>query len=496
MSSLAPPGSTSPWRRSVTHVLLACVALLLAACAALPPQSERRPSAAMPMSASTELGAIAVASLPADTRSGFRLLPSPDSAFDARLAIVERAAQALDVQYYEVRDDQSGRALLRALRDAAQRGVRVRLLIDDLHTAGEDGLLLDFGAYPNVEVRLFNPFPGGRDSMATRMMVSAYEFGRIASSTTFLDLDLLVAGPLVARLGEHFDRYWNDPYAYRIESLVPPIGSAAERIASFYARVGCASDSAPGKLPSIDVLAARPLRDELRDGRLSLIRAGGIAVADVPDIDHLLRQNEVRESIRELARNARSELVVTTPYLIPGSDGMATFRMLRERGVSVTVVTNSLAAIDEPIAFAGYLRYREPLQRAGVDIYEIAPGQAESSGHVRVAKSSRVRLHAKSAVIDRHIVCIGSMNLDPRSDFANTETAVIVDSRELADEVLALVELVERYAAYRVRLGANGATVWESSAGEELFVDDEPETTVWDRSLPRMLEPIVPVELL
>jgi putative cardiolipin synthase len=178
---------------------------------------------------------------------------------------------------------------------------------------------------------------------------------------------------------------------------------------------------------------------------------------------------------------------------------MRVIRSLRERGVGLTLVTNSLAAIDVPLAFAGYLRYRTPMLRLGVDIYEVTPGRVAESHRFRVFGSSSGRLHAKAVVIDRRIAVIGSMNLDPRSDSDNTETALLIDSPELARQLLTLVEFVERYAAYQVRLTENGATVWSNPDPQDSDpsrFSEEPETSLWERSLIRLLEPVVPESLL
>lgn len=516
--------------RRLARLAMACGSVLLGACAVLPPTVERTPSQAIPMTSATALGAMAIASSPHDARSGFRLLPDPDLAFNARVELLARAEQSLDVQYYEILDDESGRHVLRLLSDAARRGVRVRLLVDDLETSGEDPLLLGLAVQPHVEVRLFNPFPAGRDHTSSKILASLFDLSRLqrrmhnkmmiadgamaivggrnignayflrGSMTTFLDLDVLVAGAVVPALSEIFDLYWNSAPAYPIAAIAGGARLGPSELAqSFERHVSQGGLFAAHILPSKDILGQAPLRDDIEKGSLELIWANAEAIADAPEKVLGGHFDSVRERVRARARQSTIEVVVTTPYLIPGDVGMQAMRSLRERGVGITLVTNSLAAIDVPLAFAGYLRYRTPMLRLGVDIYEVTPERVAKSHRFPVFGSSSGRLHTKAVVIDRQIAVIGSMNLDPRSDGENTETALIIDSPELARQVLALVEVVERYAAYQVRLTENGATVWSNPDPQDSDpskFSEEPETPLWERSLIRLLEPMVPESLL
>jgi len=227
------------------HWVFALVAAsLFAGCATLPDEAPRPPTKAIAVSADTALGKIALASQPDPDLSGFRLMPGGDFAFDTRLQLARRAQRTLDVQYYQIENDETGRYLLRTLRDAAQRGVRVRLLMDDLYTSGEDELLLGLAATPNVELRLFNPFPAGRGSLLKRFTASLFDFSRVnrrmhnklfiadgamavaggrnignqyfrrTTGPNFIDLDTFVTGALIPRLGVLFDQYWNSPHVW------------------------------------------------------------------------------------------------------------------------------------------------------------------------------------------------------------------------------------------------------------------------------------------
>ena len=243
------------WGRGIGWLAALALFLLLAGCAGLPKEVERPPSYAVADTANTALGRLAVAGAPDAQQSGFRLLPMPAYSMHARLELARRAQRSIDIQYYLVQNDETGRYLLRTLRDAAERGVRVRVLIDDLYTAGADTLLASLAAHPNVEVRLFNPFPAGRDRLLTRLGASLLDIDRIHrrmhnklfvadnamavvggrnianeyfmrnAGSNFIDIDTLVTGAVVPRLSSLFDMYWNSPFVYPIESLAQVEGT-------------------------------------------------------------------------------------------------------------------------------------------------------------------------------------------------------------------------------------------------------------------------------
>jgi len=510
--------------RACARLASASAALLLSACAVLPHDVERTPSKAGVLTPSTQLGALVPEREVSEGFSGFRLLPSPDFAFDARVQLLTRAQQTLDVQYYEIADDQSGRNVLCRLRDAARRGVRVRLLIDDLHTTGEDTLLLGLAAEPGVEVRLFNPFPAARDSVGSRLLLSLFDVRRVnrrmhnkmmiadgafavvggrnigdeyflrSASTTFLDLDVLASGALVPQLSDIFDRYWNADPSYPIEAIASSGLTLEERRQSF-GEQACATVPEP-VLPTTDFLDQRSLGEDLRQGTLNLVWGRANAIADDPDKALGHRVDSVRHRVRELVRRATREVVVTTPYLVPGPEGMETLRGMHERGVRVDILTNSLAAIDEPFAFVGYLRYRTDMLQLGAEIHEIAPSRVTQSHRLRHFADSSGRLHAKSVVIDRETVFIGSMNLDPRSETHNTEMGILISSPQIARQMLEVFDHVKRDGAYRVRLRDDGATEWLSDRQGDAALVEEPETRLWNRFLLRLLQPLVPEDLL
>jgi putative cardiolipin synthase len=559
--------SSSPCRAACTSRLrlaLCCSVLLLAsACTGLPQNVQREPSKAQPPAADTVLGQIVKASTPDPELSGFRLLPSGEYSLQARLELVRRAQRTLDVQYYMIIGDHTGLYMLRALREASLRGVRVRLLVDDLHTAG-DAVLLGLDAYPNVEVRLFNPFPAGRGSLVVRYTVNAREFERVnrrmhnklfiadgvmavaggrniadrffmgSSVANYVDLDTLVAGAILPRLSSLFDEYWNSPHIYPIGAIVKTSETPEalqrnfERLTAFTTLPGyqpasqvheasvpaSGQDPAPVPLPEPeppppnDMLGYNPVAEDLDAGKIGLIWANAQAYADSPDkaigrvstygavpIDDV---DSVRYNVIEVIRRARKEVVIASPFLIPGKAGMETIRASTQRGVKFTIVTNSLAGAPEPAVHTAYRRYRPELLQLGVDLFETSPIRVSRSLRLGRFSTSLGKLHAKCAVIDREIVFIGSMNFDPRSDFHNTELGLFIHSPTLAQQVLKLVDVIKQQGSYQVRLAPNGQDVqWDvvGAAGQAPLVE-EPETTAWSRFMIDVLSLIAPEDLL
>jgi putative cardiolipin synthase len=524
------------------RLLGACLLLLLllqTGCASLPEGVQRVPSAALRAVDSTALGRIAMASSPDDELSGFRLLPTGPFALDTRLALVQRAERSIDLQYYVLQNDATGRYLMRALRDAASRGVRVRLLVDDLFTADTDHLLLGLAAHPNVEVRLFNPFPAGRQQMLTRFIASAFDFHRVNrrmhnklmivdgamavaggrniadeyfmrhEQANFVDLDAFVIGELLPRLQDFFDDYWNNPVVFPLHALVPPDQPAELLRAEFDRLTGPEHTPAPTRPASgaTDVLGYGPISEELSFGRLGLVWAFATAYADPP---HRLKGmgasyglvpledvESVGYSVRDMMRGARRSVVLTSPYLIPGERGMALMAGLRERGVEIKMLTNSLAATDEPLVHVGYRKYRQPLLALGVDLYELSPVRVKRASRLGFITPSQGRLHAKSVVVDRSKVFIGSMNFDPRSEKHNTEMGLFIDSPQLAREVLRLMDLDKLQASFRVVIAPDGGLRWLANDDEgEVSFDREPEVDFNTRLWLELLAPLAPEELL
>jgi putative cardiolipin synthase len=521
---------------------LACLVPVLFGCSALPRDVQRPPSQAIPASVDTELGRIAQASAPDHTRSGFRLLSWSAQALQARIELVRRAQVSLDVQYYVIHDDETGRHLLRALRDAAQRGVRVRLLVDDLYTAGTDALLLGLAAYPNAQVRLFNPFPMGRDSLGARLTASLFDLGRVNhrmhnkllvadgvmavaggrnvgneyfmahGEANYIDLDAFAVGPVVAQLAAQFDQYWNSEYVYPVRSIAVPDGPEADLRAHFERRTDPVRSPPPAAAPkgAKDLLDQRNVEEELAEGRIDLHWADALAFADAPDkvINHTrrwlpgLRRDEktVRHGLMRELLLARDHVLVSSPYLVPNPEVIEDIREGRIYGLQITLITNSLASTDEPLVHAGYQRYRREMVDLGVQLYEVAPSQVSRAKDLGPFGRSVGRFHAKAAAIDGQTLFIGSLNFDPRSEKHNTELGLLIRSPPLTAQLMKLADLVIAQAAYRVRLSkATGNLEWVlpgADGGPETVLTSEPDTSALERFWLWMIGPLVPDDVL
>jgi len=540
-TGMRPPRSFSLGRAAcffpfggVGNLCLLVLLALLGGCGTLPPVAPRAPTTALAPDPAGVLSKTVAASTPPGEDSGFRLLPMGVYSLDARIQLVQRAQRSLDLQYYVFDNDATGRLLLRDLKKAALRGVRVRLLVDDLYTAGSQQLLLALSATPNIEVRLFNPFCCAREQLLGRFTASLFDISRldhrmhnklfIADGVmaiaggrniadnyftldplqNFVDMDALMVGRVVPQLASIFDTYWNSEQVRPIESIVQAPGDRKLMQQDFDEWVDMAAPPPVLTLPPTDVLGYGPIGEELDAGRMGLLWGTARAFADPPD--KLLKRTDddalatsVTLDVLKAMRQATSEIYVVSPYLIPGPRGMKDIKNLTGRGVKLTILTNSLAANDVPAVYTGYARYRPGMLKAGVDLYELSPQRTTHNSRLGMFGSSFGRLHAKIAVIDRKTVFIGSMNLDPRSATKNTELGVLVDSPQLAREMLRVINISKLQSAYRVRLAPSGSgnIQWLTMDGEkEIVLDSEPESSALLRLYNFLIGPLVPDSLL
>jgi putative cardiolipin synthase len=489
----------------VVAVLAAALAIGLAGCAGLPVPVERQESHAIGDVAGTSLAQTAAASRPDDARdlSGFRLLPEGDDALEARIALIRRAEKSVDVQYYLIANDRTGRQFLAELAAAAARGVRVRVLVDDLYAIREDALFAALAGQPGFELRLFNPLPVRGGSFASRVAFSAHQFSRInhrmhnklliadnsfaitggrnigdeyfdrSGAAHFIDMDLLSSGGVVAALSSLFDEFWNSPYAYPVESLL----RARQREDAARGASPAPAPAEPDSADDASPFEPGSLADELAGGRVALRFAAARVIADRPaqiaDNDRSRPDGPVMRAHLELLGSARSSILVATPYFVPGPGGLAALREARAKDVRFTVLTNSLATTDEPLVHFGYARYRMGLLRLGVALHELmptpeAPAPGDDAGERHGA--SLGRLHAKLVVVDDRWVSIGSMNMDRRSARSNTESTILIDDPVLAGEVSAFLERGRVTSSYALRLGDRGKRVeWIDREGDSVL---------------------------
>ena len=518
---------------------LAVLVGFLQGCATLPPPVERSHDAATPASQSEFLGQLASScgatqDSPA-TNSSFRPLPLSAFSMDARLSLARKAQRSLDVQYYLLQNDVTGHALLRAVRDAAVRGVRVRVLVDDLYTAENSQLLVDLAAYPNVQIRLFNPFASGRSTFLTRWMFGLHEFSRInhrmhnkmfiadgafaiaggrniadeyffsSKGANFVDFDLLVCGAAVPQMQRVFDEYWNSDRIYPLHVLERSAEPSEALQSAFETLTQDAKDAFPAPRPDApDILGFLPLSADINGASLKLIRGTVDIFADDPE--KVTGKSEaggdpttVTSRVGKAMADAKREVVVGSPYFIPGKLGLDGMSVAHERGVKIRVMTNSLASNDEPFASAAYAKYRVPMLKLGVELYETDTSQLKNDSFIGGALRGTIgRSHSKLIIIDRETTFVGSMNLDFRSSRLNTEFGMLVHSRELAEMVLALAERVRTVGSFRLRLSQPGDKLeWVGTVdGVEKVYDSDPGVSFGTRLQLLLLFPFVSESLL
>lgn len=499
--------------------------LLFAACATdLPTDYTRTPSAAFANPETTELGRFFQSDIEAHpVESGVVLIASGQEGFRSRVGLANVAEKTLDLQYYIWENDTVGKVLAERVLRAADRGVRVRMLIDDISTADTEFGFARMDSHPNIEIRLFNPFAGrnGRlfqfatdfNRLNHRMHNKAFiadnavaiiggrnigdDYFGIGPVANFRDLDVGVVGPVVQDLSHGFDLYWNSEQAIPVSALISDNLSVREfndLKGRLYFWVEGLEDFPLTIDRSEDELFAR-----LEAARDRLVWAPVKVIYDPPDkLDD--NDEEVLDELLELGQEREHEVVAEAAYWIPGELGLSRARDARERGIRLRVLTNSLATNDVNAAHAGYARYREQMLRNGVEIYELRP----DAGTQRpqwwlMAGRSKASLHTKALVFDRQKVVIGSFNLDPRSIAINTEVVVLIDSAAFSGEVLAYMETGIRPAnSYRLALendtSGSERLVWiTQDDGQEVRYYSDPEVGAW-RRFTTWLVSLLPIE--
>ena len=464
--------------------------LLLSACSTLPRDVERPVSHAVANTGDTRLGhMIRQAATAHPGQSGFHALSDGVEALLSRLVLAELAERTLDVQYYIWHHDQTGRYFAQAMLEAADRGVRVRILLDDLGVNPDDEVLLALEAHPQIEIRLFNPVASRRfrglsaiadfSRVNRRMHNKAFiadnqaailggrnigdEYFNAAGDVAFHDLDVLTVGEGVPAVSQSFDAYWNSELAYPVRAL--GIGSAEELAAlraGLNARVK-AESSGPYAMQ-----ARKTLAEHMASGKIPFDWGRARLLYDDPQ--KVLRpagdpEGTLLPQFSELGLQAKQSLMIVSPYFVPGKVGVNWLGELVERGVEVTVLTNSLAATDVSAVHAGYSRYRRDLLEVGVHLYELkADADRRKKGGADGKSGSRASLHAKTFIFDKRTVFIGSMNLDPRSVVLNTEIGLLCESEALAERLSRGLVSGLKAGAYRVEL----STTKEADAGTEV----------------------------
>ena len=453
-------------RNFITTTCAFIIALTtVSGCATLPDNTDRRESRAFADTSGTYLGRQIADELAAHPgKSGFIPLASGLDAFVARAVLSIQAEKSIDAQYYLFHDDLTGMLFLDQLIKAADRGVRVRLLVDDMDLAGRDLGAAMLDSHPNMEVRLFNPFSRetGRitqfvtrlGSVTRRMHNKSFtvdnqvtilggrnigdEYFEAQPDLAFADLDVLAVGPVVARVSTSFDKYWNSELAYPATTIAkrqPSEAEAKQIMAGFKAFIAKQADA-----PYLQALRNSDLAIRMREDRLESFWGNADLVYDQPEkILHKKDKTEyhLAPQLEPYFEEVAKELLLFSPYFVPGKEGTAFLTELASKGVRVKILTNSLSSTDVGIVHSGYMKYREALLRGGVELYELNKKLTRAQRKQKKGQegASKASLHTKSFVFDREKVFIGSLNLDPRAIVENTEIGVVISSVDLAREM-------------------------------------------------------------
>jgi putative cardiolipin synthase len=512
-------------KRILSAAVLAFAALV-AGCASLPPPKDRLETTVLSDTTQTRIGRAIAAGIAANPdKAGIYRLPEPRDAFAARILLAEAAEKSLDVQYFIWHGDRVGYLLFQALWQAAERGVRVRLLLDDLNTKGLDSTIAALDAHPNIEVRLYNPVVN-RDNRGLNFLTDfsrvnrrmhnksftadnqativggrniADEYFGAGAGLTFADLDVLAAGPAVSEVSRQFDVYWNSGSAYPASAFVGP--ATADDISQLQAKF-VATRAEPESVAYLESIRTTGVMRDLLDRRLPLEWAATEVVYDDPakTLDTEGRKDVLLlpELMRTMGRPEK-QLDIVSPYFVPGDGGTELLAAAARRGVTVRILTNSLAASDAKSVHSGYAKRRRELLQAGVRLYEIKPAaskQADGSAS-RFGSGSSSGLHAKTLAVDSQRIFVGSFNFDQRSTHLNTEMGVVLSNPVLAQGLTQFFDVEVPTLAYEVRLAADGNSLeWiERSASGEKHYQTDPETR-WSTRMGVDLLSILPIEWL
>jgi len=494
-------------------------------CSRLPSLRNRSISTAFVESGTTRLGkAIALQTEAHPGTSGIYMLSDAHDAFAARVMLAKAAERTLDVRYYIWRHDISGTLLMDALREAADRGVRVRLLLDDYRTSALDERLALLNAQRNIEVRLFNPFVIRKprvlgyvtdfhrlnrrmhnksftaDNQATiiggRNVGDEY-FGA-TEGVLFVDLDVMAVGPVVQEVSADFDRYWASDSAYPVDELIPIADAALLTHRVLHSR-HAERDAGASETYACEIRNSSFVRD-LTEGRLPLEWAPTRMVSDDPlkGLGRAAPESLLGSRLRTIIGEPVRQLDLVSAYFVPTAAGVRSLVRMRERGVAVRVLTNSLQATDVPLVHAAYAKRRKRLLEAGILLYELSrsSSSAITRQHAGRFGSSGSSLHAKTFSVDRSHVFVGSFNFDSRSAKLNTEMGFIIESPPLAARIVDKLNSSLHTMAFDVRLSSSGRIQWmEHREGQLVCHDTEPGTRRWQRALVRLLG-LLPIEWL
>ena len=501
---------------SLWRVAVLAMALSLTGCTALPVAPDKVASHALTDTGATRLGrAIEPRVREHPGQAGLVALADGREAFATRVLLLDAAERSIDIQTYIFHADDTGTLMFERLLRAADRGVRVRLLLDDNNIVGLDPLLALLDAHANIEVRLFNPhanrgfrllgFATDFSRLNRRMHNKSFtvdnqaavvggrnigdEYFQAGQGTTFADLDVLTIGGAVQEVSNVFDRYWNSASAYPAASILAGVQAAdAQALCEQVRRIQASPDAA---VYGQAVADSRKVQ-ELLTGRAQIEWARARLVYDEPE---KVSNPTDRVDLQMLPRleatlgKPLTELDLVSPYFVPGAAGTLALQTLAKRGVRVRVLTNSLAATDVTAVHAGYAKWREDLLRAGVKLLELKSSAGAGTEPDKVKSgaggSTKASLHAKTFGVDRQRMFVGSFNLDPRSARLNTEMGMVIDSPLFATDLAGALDRLPAGTAYELRLSPDGQVEWVDT-GTTVHTT-EPQSGLARRALVKLL---------
>ena len=501
------------------------ILFLLTSCTTLPTNYPKSPSTAFTHYTSTKLGKLfAKESAKHPGKSGFKLIPYGQDAFTARIAMVRLAQKSLDLQYYLWESEKVGLVLAYEALKAADRGVKVRILIDDIEESGRDDIVASLDAHPNIQIRIFNPFAHRNKHMLdfitdfsrvnhrmhnkTIIADNALaivggrnigdEYFALDEQRNFRDLDIAAAGPVVRQISQVYDHFWNGKWAVPISALANRNYDKNDlsRIRQLF-KEKMAALQFPYPLNQ----SIRSLKKEIIAIRNSFVWAKALYVWDDPDMMHVkadYQKGTMIQKLRERSHFIKKSLYMESAYFVPRPSGIAEIARLHKQGVKIRILTNSLASNDVVPSHAGYAGYRKELLRNGVELYELRPdaGARKVATKKLLTKTTHTGLHAKVMVMDEEAVFVGSFNLDPRSAAINTEGGLYIESPKIAREVLDFMRIgVDPRNSYRILLDKKGNIYWTTQKeGKRVIYYSEPEADGWKRFESGFIE-MLPVEL-
>jgi cardiolipin synthase C len=555
-------------RRAVLLPLGVLLLLILHGCATIPYDYPRSVSSALYRPEGTSMGKkIQAQAVNHPGASGFSLLPTGIDAFAARAYLIDKAEKTLDLQYYLFHDDLTGNFLFDRIIAAADRGVRVRLLLDDWHlTKKTDYLIATMALHPNIEVRVFNPFGTHRSSLLARALKMAFgpdrlkgrmhnkafivdnsvaivggrnigdEYFGASSEANFYDMDIIILGSVTREVSAIFDDYWNCVLAVPINALIS-IRPSADDLKSARRDLETQRERLKKSTYGLKVQKSDLLK-RIDAGTVPIVWGQAQVLSDDPlkciNADDPKRLTKMMQELKGILEKAQSEALMVSPYLVPGEAGVRFIQQMRDRGVTIKIITNSFVSTDVPVAQIGYMHYRQDLLRMGVELYEIKPTLVDlardrgrfggdalrffnsfiqgggsliqrsasliqiGGSSLQFGGSSRGALHAKTFILDRQTVFVGSFNFDPRSMRLDTQNGVTIHSPELATQAAwVFAEGVSPTRTYRVTLMGDGDLVWiTEDDGREVRYYQEPQSRFWPRLTLRCLSWFTPESML